>query len=359
MFHAPYAHYGEFYGAIEGFERHIQDTILHLFGGKSMLIYAMLFGVGFYMQSHRSSAAVFRTYWYRRMLILAIFGIVHILFFWFGDILLPYAALGLLLPFIINLNSRAQLILAALLFFAPAIYAFGMLLFNWPNVGTRSEIDLNTFINTFSNGSFNEIFELRMHEYFSFRNEKLLMYIPKELAAFILGYQLAKNDFVGVIQSKLKVVWVIVIPILLVLWYVYQSQFFGLFDLAAHPYLRPPLLFLIYVMEMLHALTWVSIIIFLFKFKLGNWLLSALAKPGRVSLTNYIMQSLFCILIFYGFGLGMYGSLKPSELLMLTIGIYLFEFAFSSWWLKRFKQGPLEKLWRNLSNKEKLIDQAI
>jgi uncharacterized protein len=71
------------------------------------------------------------------------------------------------------------------------------------------------------------------------------------------------------------------------------------------------------------------------------------------------MQSLFCILIFYGFGLGMYGSLKPSELLMLTIGIYLFEFAFSSWWLKRFKQGPLEKLWRNLSNKEKLIDQAI
>ncbi|MFY0674102.1 MAG: DUF418 domain-containing protein [Bacteroidia bacterium] len=359
VFHAPYAHYGEFYGSVEGFEIVLQDALLNLFGNKSMLVYAMLFGVGFYLQSRQFSMAVFKPYWNRRMAILALFGVVHVFVFWFGDILLPYALLGLLLPFITGLRNRAQLTLALILFLMHPIYVALSIALELPQIGMNSDRDLATFLMVFSSGNYFEIFELRMHEYWSFGNEKLVIYLPKELGGFILGFQLAKHDFIGFIKTKIRAWLLVLSSIVLVVWYSYNLKFFGLFDMETMPFIRPLLLALVYAMDILHALTWVSLVVYCFKFKLGRWLLSALAKPGKMSLSNYLMQSFICVLIFYGFGLGLYGSMHASELLALAIGIYLFQFAFSSWWLRRFKQGPLEKLWRNLSAKAKLRQRTI
>ena len=75
----------------------------------------------------------------------------------------------------------------------------------------------------------------------------------------------------------------------------------------------------------------------------------ALANVGKMALTNYIGQSLIATFIFYGWGLGLFGGVNRAAQLLLVAAIWGFQIVFSSWWLARFRYGPLEWLWRSLA----------
>lgn len=77
--------------------------------------------------------------------------------------------------------------------------------------------------------------------------------------------------------------------------------------------------------------------------------LQVLAPAGQMALTNYLTQSIICTLIFYGYGLGLFGKMGEAMGIGLTIVIYLLQIPFSHWWMKRFKYGPAEWLWRSLT----------
>jgi uncharacterized protein len=72
-----------------------------------------------------------------------------------------------------------------------------------------------------------------------------------------------------------------------------------------------------------------------------------LAATGRMALTNYLAQSVLCAFIFYGFGLGLYGRVTGYTLYVFVAAIWLLELAWSGWWLKHFRLGPFEWLWRS------------
>ena len=74
-----------------------------------------------------------------------------------------------------------------------------------------------------------------------------------------------------------------------------------------------------------------------------------LAAVGRMALTNYLMQSLLCLFIFTGAGLGLVGQLGRAELYLVVIGIWILQLAYSPWWLARYYYGPVEWLWRMLT----------
>ncbi|MEP7099423.1 MAG: DUF418 domain-containing protein [Burkholderiales bacterium] len=76
-----------------------------------------------------------------------------------------------------------------------------------------------------------------------------------------------------------------------------------------------------------------------------------LAAPGRMALTNYLMQSLICMGAFYGFGLGLWGLPRAQQLLFVAL-VYAAQIAFSHWWLARFRYGPMEWLWRGFTYRE-------
>jgi uncharacterized protein len=78
-------------------------------------------------------------------------------------------------------------------------------------------------------------------------------------------------------------------------------------------------------------------------------LLTALATVGRMALTNYIGQTVICSLLFYGFGFGLFARLSHSEVMLVMVGIWLVQIMFSVAWLRRFRYGPLEWLWRSLT----------
>ncbi len=74
--------------------------------------------------------------------------------------------------------------------------------------------------------------------------------------------------------------------------------------------------------------------------------LGLLAPAGRMALTNYLMQSVLGIAIYYGIGFGLIGKVPPPGFYAIAIGIYAFQLAFSRWWLAGHDQGPMERLWR-------------
>ncbi len=79
--------------------------------------------------------------------------------------------------------------------------------------------------------------------------------------------------------------------------------------------------------------------------------ISILAAPGRMALTNYLMQSLICAIYFYGYGLGHWGMPRGQQLLFVVV-VYSLQIVFSHWWLSRFKYGPMEWLWRGFTYRQ-------
>lgn len=77
-----------------------------------------------------------------------------------------------------------------------------------------------------------------------------------------------------------------------------------------------------------------------------------LAPVGRMALTNYIMHSVILTTLFYGYAAGLYGQISRAPQMLIVIAIVLFQVAFSTWWLSRYRFGPLEWLWRSLTYKE-------
>jgi uncharacterized protein len=75
-----------------------------------------------------------------------------------------------------------------------------------------------------------------------------------------------------------------------------------------------------------------------------------LSAVGRMALTNYILQTVICTLLFYGVGFGLFGKLERKELLFVVVSIWIFETIASSQWLARFRFGPLEWMWRSLTH---------
>ena len=74
-----------------------------------------------------------------------------------------------------------------------------------------------------------------------------------------------------------------------------------------------------------------------------------LAPLGRMALTNYLSQSILCALIFYGFGLGLYGQVTGYQLYGVVMLVWGLQLSWSSWWLKHFRLGPFEWVWRSIT----------
>jgi uncharacterized protein len=86
--------------------------------------------------------------------------------------------------------------------------------------------------------------------------------------------------------------------------------------------------------------------------KARSTLIHALGAVGRMALTNYLGQSILCGSIFYGYGLGLFGQLRPTQVMMLTVPILALQLVVSSVWLRHFQFGPVEWLWRTVSYRQ-------
>ena len=97
------------------------------------------------------------------------------------------------------------------------------------------------------------------------------------------------------------------------------------------------------------AIAHASLITLVFRSGAVAWLAARLRAVGQMALTNYLSQSLLCTLFFNGYGLGYYAELSRHQLYYVVAAVWVIQLAWSPWWLRRFRFGPVEWLWRWLT----------
>jgi uncharacterized protein len=104
-----------------------------------------------------------------------------------------------------------------------------------------------------------------------------------------------------------------------------------------------------YVGSLAVALGYMGLVMLLVKFLRFPVLVRTFSDLGRTAFSNYIFQSLIFTVIFYGHGFGIFGSVERKYQLLFVIGVWIIQIFLTTLWLKRFRQGPLEWLWRRLT----------
>lgn len=347
VFHAPYLYYGEFYGAFEGFQASTVNAVVEFAGGKFLFIFAFLFGYGIAIQEqlHPNS---FKAFFTKRMLVLLLFGVIHILIFWFGDILASYALLGLLVMPFLKLPNRLVLSFGILFVFFRPIYYLGVVAFDWPLIHMHKPAELTEFLTVFQEGTYGEVFRLRMSEFWAFIPENLVWYLPKTIGLLLIGIYAGRNSMFSRIRKNQALFGIVSLVMVAssVVWIWFKMDVFNSIDLEATPIWRPVLIGINVLFETAMGIGY--IVGFTLVFQNSKLITGALAKTGRLALTNYITQSLICVFIFYSYGLGLYGELVPTDLVLISVLIFCFNLIFSTLYLKSFNVGPLEFLWRKL-----------
>lgn len=344
-----------------GIDRIIRYLQYIFIDGKFYTLFSLLFGIGFSIiisNAMRKQINGFRIF-YRRMAILLLIGFIHLMFIWSGDILMLYALLGLFLPFFRNVSNRGLLIASAVFLLLPIGIDTLIVVMNvnpsaavvhtqqyyCDRYGITDENfaywlrDADNYTDVFKfliQGAF-----VRMQEFID-GNRAF-----KVMGLFLLGFYIGRNRFYARLEEKKKVlkqvvVWGVAIGFPTSLLYAWSAMNGHPWGLVGHTVLYT---INIYPLGMAYAAG--ICLCYLGNRELPFFLW--LAAPGRMALTNYIGQSVWGILIFYGIGLGLGANMGLVYVLLIATGVYVVEVMFSHFWLSYFQYGPLEWIWRMLT----------
>jgi uncharacterized protein len=321
--------------------------IAALFAGKFYLLFSFLFGYSsnYVIRNDRSN----RARWIKRCLALIAFGALHFTFLWHGDIIFLYGLFGLLLTFFFFRAERTLKIWSRIVFFISTVFIvlIGILTFVVEYVleedlEPSTETSLDEILRS---GTFLESIPARLEVWVLSISSGIFLQGGMAFAAFLLGVRLARSNFLSspidkaansrLIKSGL--VFGLPIQIIAALFLLQNEQ-------AAEPSESIYLISLAtsFVAAPLLSMFYVGLIRKLVEEKphLVLWMMPA----GKMSLTIYISQSVITSLIFGPWGLGLFQDVQTWQVFVLAFAIWLLLSYFAAQWLKKFNQGPLEKL---------------
>ena len=332
--------------------------IMHVFfQDKMRTLFSMLFGASIFLiggeRSDKARGKLLRS----RLFWLAIFGLVHGLAFWFGDILLLYAWTGLFVMLVRSWSARRLLIVGVTVnVICSALYVgmMWMLAFAPPEAKTQAMegagwIDdpakLQALIAPFQGDALSVTLHL-MQQWLGVGPFMLVIFLPATAALMMIGMGLFKTGFIAGRSPG----WVYGLFVALgaaALWLIWRESS-GVIA-AGFPFVeanaRPFNSFLAPFASVGYA----AALILLARFGL-KLILTPLACAGRMAFTNYLSQTLIMTTIFYGGrGLGWYGQIGWPEMWMVIGAIWLAQLIWSPLWLSVFQMGPLEWGWRCLT----------
>lgn len=335
--------------------------------GKFFTMFSLLFGLGLTMQMSRaeSRGVRFVPLYLRRMFILLLFGLAHVLLFWPGDILTYYAILGTLLLFFRKRSPRTLVIWAVILLIIPMVLnagLFGLVALAGSTPESAALIDeqmaqtiaeyktsYQEALRVYTEGSFAEMAIQRLQDYaFSTMGIFLNGMFFVILAMFLLGLYVGRRRLLHDIPANLPFFrrvmrWSLVVGLGANLLYVWLNTLINPAEFSL-PLLLSVVSFVIGAPAL--CLFYVTALIRLTQNQIWQQRLMPLAAVGRTALSNYLLQTLICTTIFYGYGLGLMGQVGPALGLLLSITIFMVQIIISNWWVQRFRFGPMEWLWR-------------
>ena len=327
-----------------------------LVDGKFYSIFSVLFGLGFALILSRHSLSLF----WRRMMILAVIGLCHMMFLWSGDILFLYAVGGLLLSLLVRMSDKALLWTAAVLLTIVPVGLDALIEFfgvdfvgpfynAWWAKAAEMGVNEENFASWLRDAdSYPQMFAFliqgayeRMWEFVSGHR------LPKVLGLFILGYLIGKNRYYArmdrlPLRRLLKWTLAIGLPTSLVYaWSATQGQPWGM---TAHSALYA-------VSVVPFAFTYIAgiCLLYMHSYKNVKPAFTLFAASGRMALTSYISQSVIGIVLFYGVGMGLGTSMGLVTIEFIAFGAFVLMVFLCRLWLRWFLFGPLEWIWRLLT----------
>ncbi|KRG67894.1 DUF418 domain-containing protein [Pseudoxanthomonas dokdonensis] len=353
---------------LSGKDRWMDALIYVLVQGKFFTLFSLLFGMGFAVMAQRAAAArrpLAGLYWRRSLVLLGI-GLLHGLLLWSGDILLTYALLSLLLLAFADASTRTLLVVAVLSLLAPiammmALGLVGSLLqanpasaAQWQQLMAEQAGTVPALIEAqrlaYGSGSYAQANLQRVHDVVVSLSG-LTFTGPLVFGMFLLGAWFVRSGVIAnpaahrLLFSRLR--WLALpagLGLMLASLWLQPTADYSRLDLASA--LAFSLSTAAGVLMCLGYTAW------LLRGLQQPWLahrFAWLAPAGRMALTNYLLQSLVCTLIFNGYGLGYYEQLPRFWQPLLVLLLFAVQVVVSRLWLQAFRFGPMEWLWRCLT----------
>ena len=332
-------------------ERVVTGLIVFLLQGKSYSLLCFLLGWGVAAQMKRAElqGARFAALHLRRMLVLLGLGIIHGAFIWYGDVLTVYALLGILLLPLRKRSGRVLLAIAVLALLIPIALNLPMSSVDafrgWYDSLISSALrPAPNAAALYGDGSYAAITRLRLRDYLR-QSAWVIYYGGSIFSMFALGLYVGRRM---VLQQAAD-------HLLLVRRTTWISLAVGLicnagFLVWSSPWAPSQDRFILVACRTLGALAFVlfyaGAVTLLVRNEVWRRRLASFAAIGRMSLTTYLSQSVLCTLVFYGYGLGLYGQVGVISGLVLAILLFIAQVRLSEWWLERHAWGPLEWAWR-------------
>ena len=332
---------------------------LFFIDGKFYTLFSILFGIGFSIQLANSDGKL--RIFYRRMAVLLIIGLLHLCFLWSGDILVLYAICGMLLPLFRKLTTKKLLLCAGAFLALPLLseVLFGSSLSDplergqWricalygiteENFGSwlAKADSYKEVLQFLHQGAVERLWEIvNGHRFF------------KVMGLFLLGFACGRERIYinlkenrGLLKRILLSGFLLGAP--LGLFYTWSSMDGYPLGRLVHNVFY---LFSVYPMGLAYAAGFA--LLFGLRPDAIGWKL--LSSPGRMACTNYLGQSLIGIIIFYGIGFGLGGKVGLPATELIALGVYAFQIVFSIVWMKYFRYGPVEWIWRMLTYGKRL-----
>ena len=332
-------------------DKGIWKGLFFLFGGKSYAIFALLFGLTFFIQSDRQEkrGKDFRTRFAWRLFLLFLFGVVNSAFYE-GDILTVYAIIGLMIIPVANLDNKTIFWIALILMLQPyewfnffrGLQDPGREMsdpLSWSYYGKMGEyITDNSLTKLWAGNLFNGKPAVFIWTWETGR-------VLQTLSLFMFG-MLAGRKYLFEVSPANKKFWMKTLIIA-------SASFVPLFIvkvgsgrwISSEAVRRPLSTIISSWSNMAFMLVLLSGFVILFHRKSFHKVLNVFSPMGRMSLSNYIIQSIMGSFIYYGIGLGLYQYTGTTYSLLIGIALAILQGFFSAWWLKRSIRGPLETLW--------------
>ncbi|EJS16119.1 hypothetical protein IKS_00725 [Bacillus cereus VDM062] len=312
-----------------------------------MSLFSFLFGLSIILLQKSiivKGKKFFPTY-IRRIIILLLLGYIHGTFVWEGDILFAYGVIGIFLMMFINRKPKTLLIWASILLALIMLASYQSESTSNPYDGlapyTEKEhkvhetgsymnhVNFRLTENPFDYMGINGVFGLVFISIFA-----IIFMSP----LFLLGMYVGKKGWLFEVDQH--------IPAVKKIWLITGIFSFTIKILAM--FLKHPILIMLQdsLTPVIMTFFYGSTIILLFHYKKVARLLTYMANMGKMSVSNYLAQSIIATTIFYAYGFGLYGKIGYFFGILLTIGIYTIQLFVSTYWLQKYRMGPVEYVWR-------------
>ncbi len=337
-------------------------TLHYLADTKFMSIFSILFGAGVCIFMERAEAKAHASWGLQmsRMAWLLLFGLIHAYGFWYGDILVTYAFCGVAIALVRKWNPAILFWLGMVLMSVIPVGFFLLMHWTvqfWPEEEMlkmqQSDLltspDMQAEIAAYTGSWFDQlghripmvfIMQLLVLPFFLFWHAAGLM---------LVGMAAYKWDILSAAKSVRFYTLLTIIsasigfPIIAIgVWYKEQHGWDPI--LARFVDSNWNLVGGVFI-----AFAWIGIVMLICKTGILHALQRVLGAVGRMALTNYLMQTVICTSLFYGHGLGWFNTFERVELLIVVFSVWVFQMMFSVLWLKKFRFGPFEWLWRSLT----------